>query len=143
MVLLMTTALGLLAALSLMEAAQSARVAALAEDELRARAAAWEGLSAALHPPDLHWLCLQPPASPVRREWALPGGGAAVVTWWTLPAVAVRAEVEGRGRAGARQRRVALLVPDSVDAANPGLGCPEATGLQAVGGDWIQPHPEG
>lgn len=143
MVLLSCLALGLLAALSLMEAAQALRIAGLAEDEVRARAAVWNGIARSLDPPDLAWLCLQPPAQAVERSWPLPNGTRSRSTWWMLPAGLVRAEVEGRGRAGARQLRVLLLQPTPPDTASAALGCPAAVGLRAAAADWIQPHPEG
>lgn len=143
MVLLSCLALGLIAALSLMDAAQSLRIAGLAEDELRARAALWDGIGRALRPPDLAWLCLQPPASPVEQSWTAPNGTRSAATWWMLPAGLVRAEVVGRGRAGASQRRVLLLRPVPGDSAGAGPGCPSAASLERAAADWIQPHPEG
>ena len=54
-------ALGLLSSLALADAVRDWRVATLAEDAVRARAAALEALAAAAHPVDLEALCLSGP----------------------------------------------------------------------------------
>lgn len=141
--LLMIVALGLLSALSLTDALQSSRIATLAEDEALARAAALEGLARLSAPPDVAWLCLQPPAMPVRRVDTLPGGRRVELRWWAVAPGVIRAEVVGVGASGGRHRRIGWLRPVPVDPEDPRPGCPVAERLEPVGPGWLGGHPEG
>jgi hypothetical protein len=143
MVLLVLVALGMLSSLALADALQSARVATLAEDELRARALAVAGDSVLRTPPDIRWLCLQPAVAPQRRVLAEPNGSRAEVTWWMSGPGLVRVQVLGVGPAGARHRRLAWLKPDSLVPLDSRPGCPDATRLVPAVRDWRAEHPEG
>lgn len=143
MVLLVLVALGMLSSLALGDALQSVRVATLAEDELRARAAAVAADSVLRRPPDLLWLCLQPPASPQRRVLGHRDGSRAELTWWMAGPGLVRVQVLGVGPSGARHRRLAWLRPDSLVPLDPRPGCPDATALEPAVQDWRAAHPEG
>lgn len=141
--LLMIVALGMLSALSLTDALQAARIATLAEDEALARAAALEGLARLGAPPDVPWLCLQPPAAPVRVVDTLPDGRRVELRWWAVSPGVVRAEVVGVGARGGRHRRIGWLRPVPVDPEDHRPGCPEAERLEPIGPDWLGGHPEG
>jgi hypothetical protein len=143
MVLLVLAALGILSSLALMDALQAWRGARLAEDEVRARAAAIAGVSGLLAPSDPAWLCLLPPAAPARVSLPVDDGAHATLTWWSLGRGRVRGEVEGVGRTGGRHRRIALLRPDSLPADPLTLGCPESRGFLPIPGPWLLPHPDG
>lgn len=143
MALLVLVALGLLSSLALTDALQAARTATLAEDEARARAALLDALAAATAPPDLPWLCLQPPMLPLVVLDTTPTGQPIELRWWTIAPGVIRVELVGVGRFGARHRRVGWLRPDSMDASDPRPGCPSATRLQPIGPDWLGAHPEG
>lgn len=141
--LLMIVALGMLSALSLTDALQASRVATLAEDEALARAAALEGLSRLTAPPDVAWLCLQPPATPVVHVETLPGGQRVELRWWAVAPGVIRAEVLGVGTSGGRHRRLAWLRPVPQDPDDHRPGCPAAERLEPIGPDWLGGHPEG
>jgi hypothetical protein len=143
MVLLVLVALGLLSALALSDATLATRAATLAEDEVLARAALLEGLPALAEVPDVAWLCLQPPASPLRLRKLVGGGRSVEVAWWMVAPGVVRAELVGIAAAGGRHRRLAWLRPDSLDPADPRPGCPEALRLEPLGAEWLGAHPEG
>jgi len=143
MVLLVLVALGMLSSLTLGDALQSARVAKLAEDELRARAAAIASDSVLRRPPDLRWLCLQPPSAPQRRVISNRDGSRAEVSWWLVGPGLVRVQVQGVGPAGARHRRLAWLRPDSLVPLDVRPGCPDAEALVPAAADWRAAHPEG
>lgn len=142
-VLAVLVLLGLLSALALSSAVQEWRVATLAEDAVRARAAAQRGLSGADAPPDLAALCVGGPGTEQARVSAAAAGGHARVRWWPLGSGVVLAEVEGRGSHGARMRIRALLVPDSTERVGGLLRCPGATRLLPVPGRWAGGDPEG
>lgn len=143
MVLLVMTALGLLSSLALFDALQATRGARLAEDEARATAAAVAGVAGLLSPPDLPWLCLQPPSAPVRRDVSIEGGGRVRLAWWSLGGGRVRGEVTGFGLGGGRHRRFARLVADSIPSDPLTPGCPTAVALRPASPDWLQAHPDG
>lgn len=143
MVLLVLVALGFLSSLAVGDALQSARVASLAEDELAARAAVLDGLAHARTPPDLPWLCLQPPAVAMRQVHPRASGGALEITWWQVRPGVVRVQLVGVGASGARHRRLGWLRPDSVVPDDPRPGCPEATRLVPAASDWLTAHPAG
>ncbi|MBA3855078.1 MAG: hypothetical protein C0503_11735 [Gemmatimonas sp.] len=143
MALLVLVALGLLSSLALTDALQSARTATLAEDEARARAAVLDALAGASTPPDLPWLCLQPPAQPVIVVDSTPSGQRIELRWWALRPGVIRVELTGFGRHGARHRRVGWMRPDSLDPTPLLPGCPAATRLLPAGPDWLGGHPEG
>lgn len=142
-VLLVLVALGMLSSLALGDAMLAARVAALAEDEVQARAAAVGGDSVLRRPPDLTWLCLQPPSAPQRRVVAGPDGGRVEVLWWMVGSGLVRVQVTGIGPGGGRYRRLAWLRPDSLVAGDPRPGCPDARALVPAALSWRAAHPEG
>lgn len=139
----MMVALGMLSALSLTDALQASRVASLAEDEALARAAALAGLARLSEPPDVAWLCLQPPAAAVRIVENLPNGSRVELRWRTVATGVIRAEVTGIGASGGRHRRIAWLRPDSLDPADSRPGCPDALRLAPLVDDWLGGHPEG
>ncbi len=142
MVILVMVALAILSSLALFDALQAWRVALLAEDGVRARAAAMGALGTAFLPPNLALLCLQPP-SLLTLDSTESAGGRAEVGWRALGGGYVRAEIIGFGRQGARQRLVVLLTPDSLPAL-PGVpGCPSATRLRPQGQVWVLRHPLG
>ncbi len=143
MVLLVLVALGMLSSLALGEALLTTRAAVLAEDELRARAAAVDADSALRQPPDLHWLCLQPPTASQRRVLRRTDGSRAELTWWMLGPGLVRVQVLGVGPSGARHRRLAWLRPDSLVPLDPRPGCPDASRLEPAVRDWRAAHPDG
>jgi len=142
MVLLVMAALGLLSALGLADAALATRVAALAEDGVRARAAALEALPQSFAPPDPAWLCLQPPHRAVSLDASVGGLGSARIVWWSVAPGEIVALAEGMGRAGGRHRRLALLTPDTLPADGE-PGCPDATRLRPAGTSWLLAHPDG
>jgi hypothetical protein len=137
---LVTTAM--LSALVLFSAAQEQRVAGLAMDRLRARAAAMEGLAQASAPPDPEELCLRPPLAPMEVLRTTVSGGTVRLRWRHLGAGLVRFEVEGRGGQGSRWRFLGYLRPDPPPTSLP-FGCPGATRLVPVGPRWLDGHPEG
>jgi hypothetical protein len=143
MTLLVLLALGMLSALALTDATQSARVAALGEDEARARAALLQALERLSTPPDVPWLCLQPPAQPTVVLDSLPDGSRIERRWWMVRPGVVRVEVVGIGVGGSRKRRIGWLRPDSLEPPGPAAGCPRALRLEPVGVDWLEGHPEG
>lgn len=142
-VLLALVALAMLSSLALADGLQASRVAALAEDELRARAAV-VGLDSLMRsPPDVVWLCLQPPAQPARLARVRADGTRIDVTWWMVESGLVRVQVSSRGPSGARHRRLAWMRPDSLVPLDPRPGCPEARGLIPAATSWRAAHPEG
>lgn len=143
MALLVLVALALLSALALTDALQVSRAATLAEDEARARAAVLQGIDGLGNPPDLAWLCLQPPMHPVEAVERFADGRRVERRWWTVAPGVVRVELVGVGTHGARHRRLGWMRPDSVDAGEPWVGCPRATQLLPAGTDWLGGHPEG
>lgn len=142
-VLLVLVALGMLSSLALSDAMLAARVAALAEDEVQARAAALAADSAIRNPPDLVWLCLQPPSSPQRRVMSHQDGRRVEIVWWMLGSGLVRVQVTGIGPSGGRHRRLGWLRPDSLVPLDPRPGCPEARALTPALLSWRTAHPEG
>lgn len=143
MVILVLAALGLLSALGLADALQATRVAALAEERVRAHAAMLEALPALFAPPDVPWLCLRSPDAPIRVLRVGTDGARAELVWWAVARGAVRAQVTGLSPLGGRHRRLALLTPDSLPADPSAPGCPTATRLVPAGEGWLLPHPEG
>lgn len=143
MVLLVMLALGLLSALALFDAVQATRAGRLARDEALAYATAVAGVSGLLVPPDIAWLCLQPPSSPLRRAHAMEGGGRVELVWWSLGYGRVRGEVTGVGGGGGRQRRLAWLRADSIPLDSGTPGCPAAKRLQPMSPVWLRAHPDG
>jgi hypothetical protein len=142
-VLLVLVALGLMSSLALSDALLASRVATLAEDELRARGAAIGGVEGVRTPPDLQWLCLQPPARAVGAAQALPDGGRVELVWWMVAPGVVRAQITGVAAGGGRHRRIAWLRPDSLVPMDVRPGCPDAGGLIPASDDWLGGHPEG
>lgn len=142
MVILVMVALAILSSLALFDALQAWRVAVLAEDGVRARAAAMGAVGAAFTPPNLSVLCLQPPYL-VTADSVQTAGGRAEIAWRGLGGGRLRAEVTGFGRQGARQRLLVLLTPDSLPALPGEPGCPAATRLLPQGQHWILRHPAG
>lgn len=142
-VLLVLIALGLLSSLALIDALQATRGARLAEDEARARAVAIAGVEGLFAPPDLPWLCLQPPAAPLGATIIYSDQGRAQLRWWSLGAGWVRGEVVGVGASGGRHRRLALLVADSLPTEPTTPGCPGARTLRAAPAPWLAAHPDG
>ncbi len=136
-------ALMLLGALALSEAMLDWRVATLADDAVRARAAALRGLSVVAAPPDLAGLCLSGPLAVQERVLPPVGGTGVRIRWRQLGGGVVRAEVEGTGRHGARHRVWTLLVPDSTERVLGLLRCPAAVRLLPVPGRATDRHPEG
>lgn len=143
MAMLVMLALSLLSALALTDAVHASRAATLAEDEARARAAALQGIDGLADPPDLAWLCLQPPMRPMVVAERHADGGRVERRWWMVAPGVVRVELVGIGVHGARHRRLGWMRPDTIDAADPQLGCPLATRLLPVGSEWLGGHPEG
>lgn len=143
MVLMVLVALGMLSSLALGDAMLAARVASLAEDELRARAAVLGGDSALRHPPDLLLLCLQPPAAPQRRVLIQADSSRVEISWWMAASGLVRAQVTGVGPGGGRHRRLAWMRPDSLVPLDPRPGCPDAGALVPAATNWRAGHPEG
>lgn len=143
MVVLVLAALGLLSALALSDAVQAWRASGLAEDDVKARSVALAALDGLRAPPDLPWLCLQPPHSSVWAGYPVSGGGRAELRWWSVRRGEVRAEVTGVGPRGARRRWLAQLVPDSLPTEPWVPGCPDAQALLPAGLGWLQAHPEG
>lgn len=143
MTLLVLVALGMLSALALMDAVQAARVATLGEDEALARAAVLGGFNRLATPPDLPWLCLQPPARPLVVSDRLADGRRVERRWWMVAPGLVRVEVVGIGVGGSRQRRIGWMRPDSLPPSAPHVGCPDARRLQPIGVSWLGGHPEG
>lgn len=142
-VLAVLVLLGLLSALVLASAVQEWRVATLAEDAVRARAASLRGLGAIPFPPDLAALCVGGPGVEQEAEVPWLAGGAGRVRWRALGGGLVQAEVEGWGRHGGRARLLALQVPDSTEREGGLLRCPGASRLVPVPGRWVEGHPEG
>lgn len=143
MVLMVLVALGLLASLALQDAVLASRIAVLAEDELRARAAALSADSVLRRPPDIRWLCLQPAAAAQRRVLLQPDGGRVELAWWMTAPGLVRVQVTGTGPAGSRHRRLGWLRPDSLLPLDPRPGCPDARALVPAATSWRSAHPEG
>ncbi len=143
MILLVMTALAILSALALFDALQTWRVALLAEDGVRARAAAHGAMRAAFAPPDLHFLCLQPPHLLTGTHTVATAAGEATIGWRSLGPGRLRAEITGTGRSGARHRLLVLLTPDSLPALPGAPGCPTATRLLPQGPAWVLRHPQG
>lgn len=142
-VLLVLVALGLMSSLALSDALLASRVATLAEDEARARGTVLSGVEGVRAPPDLHWLCLQPPARPARTTQALSDGGQLELVWWMVAPGVVRAQITGVAAGGSRHRRIAWLRPDSLLPMDVRPGCPDAAGLVPAVEDWLVGHPEG
>ncbi len=142
-VLLVLVALGMMSSLALTDALLASRVATLAEDEARARGAVLGGVEGVRTPPDLQWLCLQPPARPVRTTHPLADGGRLELVWWMVAPGVVRAQITGVAAGGGRHRRLAWLRPDSLLPMDTRPGCPDATGLVPAAEDWLVGHPEG
>jgi hypothetical protein len=142
-VLAALVALALLSALALFDAVQEWRVAGLGDDRIIAQAALHEGLDALPQPTDLALLCVTPAVAPQARAGASTGGGSYHLAWSHVGGGLVRAVIEGRGRAGARARAIALLRPDSLDRSSGALQCPTATRLVPAGEGWLTAHPEG
>ena len=142
-VLAVLVALALLSSLAMFDAVQEWRVAGLAADRVRARAAAVEGLGDAATPPDLAALCIRSPLAAEERSRVAVGGGRLRVVWRHLGEGLVRAEVEGTGRTGARARLIALMVPDSGERVAGLFRCPDARRLVPAGPGWLEGHPEG
>jgi hypothetical protein len=143
MVILVLAALGLLSALGLADAMLATRVAALAEERVRAHAAMLEALPALFTPPDVPWLCLRSPDAPIRVLHAASGGSRVELVWWAVGRGAVRAQITGLSPLGGRHRRLALMAPDSLPTDPGQPGCPGATRLVPAGEGWLLPHPEG
>jgi hypothetical protein len=141
-VLLVLVALGLLSSLALADATREWRVAALAADAVRAKAAAMQAMLEAAYPPDLHALCVSGALALQSREVSVAAGSASI-SWRPLSTGVFRAEVEGTGPLGARHRLQALLVPDSAERVMGLFRCPGATRLEPVPGRWLDGHPEG
>lgn len=142
-VLLVLVALGLMSSLALSDALLASRVATLAEDEARARGVVLSGVEGVRTPPDLLWLCLQPPARPVRTVQLLADGGSLELVWWMVAPGVVRAQITGVAAGGGRHRRIAWLRPDSLLPMDVRPGCPDAGTLVPAGEDWLVGHPEG
>lgn len=142
-VLLVLVALALLSSLALSDAFGAARMAALSEDAAFARASASRGVVALRDPPDVHWLCLQPPTASVRHRVEVADGSRSDIYWVAVAPGVVRAEVVATGPVGARHRRLAWLRPDSVDFDDPRPGCPLASRLIPADTGWLTAHPEG
>jgi hypothetical protein len=143
MVLMVLVALSVLSALSLQDALLAARVATLAEDGVRVRAAVIAGVAGLAEPPDLPWLCLQPPSAPALRVEQLADGSRLELRWWMVAPGVLRVEVAGRGPGGAQHRRVGWMRPDSLLPLDPRPGCPDAQRLLPLGDDWLGAHPAG
>lgn len=143
MVLLVLAALGVLSALALSDAHQAWRAARFAEDQVRARALAFGALGAAQSPPDIRWLCLQPPASPIRQSLPAAAGGEVDLAWWWMGGGSARALVSAQGAEGGRYRLLVSLRVDSVSADSSVIGCPAATRLLPDVGGWFRPVPGG
>ncbi len=142
-VLLVLVALGMLSSLAFGDALLAARVASLAEDEVRAYSAAVSGDSALRNPPDLLWLCLQPPATPQRRVLVQRDGARVEISWWMTGPRLVRVQITGVGPGGGRHRRLGWLRPDSLVPFDPRPGCPAARALIPAAQNWRAAHPEG
>jgi hypothetical protein len=142
-VLLVLVALGLMSSLALSDALLASRVATLAEDELRARGVVIGGVEEVRNPPDLQWLCLQPPAQPVGTAQTLPDGGRLELVWWMVAPGVVRAQITGVAAGGGRHRRIAWLRPDSLLPMDARPGCPDAGTLVPAAEEWLVGHPEG
>ncbi len=140
LVLLVLVALELLSALALTDALQAARAASLAEEQARVQAAALAAVDSLAHPPDLAWLCVQPPSQPVQRRLPATNGLQVTLRWWSVGDGVLRVEVEATGTQGTRHRRLGWMRSDSVPT---GPGCPTATRLLPLGQPWLGPHPEG
>lgn len=142
-VLLALSALGVLSSLALLDALLAWRAADLAEDGVRARAYALAGVPRSFMPPDVAWLCLQPPARPIRQRITVGSGAVVDLAWWSLGGGAIRAEVTAEGRRGARHRVLVSLRVDSLAADSLGPGCPAASRLLPRGDVWMRPAPTG
>jgi hypothetical protein len=142
-VLAVLIALALLSALALWDAVLDWRAASYADDALRARAAAMQGLAAVGQPPDLPSLCVSGPLAAQWEELPVEQGTTASVSWRSLGGGMVRVDVEGRGIHGARYRAWALLAPDTAERSMGLFRCPGATRLVPVPGHWRGRHPEG
>lgn len=142
-VLAVLVALGLLSSLALGDAVRDWRVATLAEDAVRARAAAMTALAATGHPPDLAALCVSGPLLEQSRVVPSAPGTVARIRWRSLQPGIVRADTEGAGMHGARHRLQALLTPDSTERVMGLLRCPAATRLVPAAARWTDGHPEG
>jgi hypothetical protein len=142
-VLAVLVALALLSALMLLDAVQEARVSGLAADAVRARAAAYRGVALAHAPPDLATLCVSGPLAEQSRTSPGADGSTATVRWRSARDGLIRAEIEGRGRTGARHRLLAEMWPDSAERVMGLYRCPDARVLRPVPGGWLEGHPEG
>jgi hypothetical protein len=142
-VLAVLVALAMLSALMLLDAVQESRVSALAADAVRARAAALRGVAIAHSPPDLAALCVSGPLVAQTRMSPGADGSITMVRWRSVREGLVRAEIEGRGRSGARLRLLAELWPDSSERVMGLFRCPDARRLRPVPGVWLEGHPEG
>lgn len=142
-VLSVLVALGLLSALALSDALLDWRAATLADDAVRARAAAIRGLGSASQPPDLAALCVGGPLLSQERTIPVPGGSGATVTWRSLGNGMVRVDVAGWGLHGARHGAWGLMRPDSAERVMGLFRCPDAVRLEPVHTRWRGRHPEG
>lgn len=142
-VLAVLLALALLSALILLDAVQESRVSALAADAVRARAAALRGVALVHSPPDIATLCVSGPLAEQILTSAGVDGSTTRVRWRSVREGLVRAEIEGRGRSGARHRLLAELWPDSSERVMGLYRCPDARRLRPVPGGWLEGHPEG
>lgn len=136
-------ALGLLSSLALSDAVRDWRVASLAEDAVRARAAAMHGLALAGDPTDLAGLCVSGPLAVRSMDVPTSGGTRARIRWRVLQPGIVRVDTEGAGTHGARHRLQALLTPDSAERVMGLYRCPSATRLVPAAVRWTDGHPEG
>lgn len=142
-VLAVLIALGLLSALALSDALLDWRAATLADDAVRARAAALRGLADAPEPPDLAALCVAAPLAGQGRVAHGTDGTSAQLTWRSLGTGVVRVDVVGRGPQGAKHALWALMRPDSAERVTGLFRCPAAMRLVPVDGRWRGRHPEG
>jgi hypothetical protein len=142
-VLAALVSLALLSSLALFDAVQEWRVAGLADDQVRARAALQEGVDLLAQPGDLPALCVSPPLLAVERTARAAGGGRILLRWSHLGGGLVRAEVQGEGRYAGRARAIALMRPDSSEWVTGFHRCPDATRLTPAGEGWVTVHPEG
>lgn len=142
-VLALLVALGLLSALAVTDALAEWRVATLAEDAVRARAAAEDALAVVGAPPDLALLCVSGPGAPQVRGHARADGSAAAIRWRALGSGTVLVEIQGRGRFGARWRLLGWLAPDTVERDGGLLRCPAASRLRPTTAWWLTGDPGG
>ncbi len=142
-VLAVIVALGLLSSLALSDAVRDWRVATLAEDAVRARAAALEALAAARAPVDLQALCLLGPLGEQESQVVTGPGSSGRVRWRMPQAGIVLVDAEGVGAHGARHRLHALLRPDTAERVSGLYRCPDASRLVRAAARWTDGDPEG